>query len=43
VQEADIVVRKTRFGAFSTTGLYSALRSEGIDTLVVAGISTRPT
>jgi nicotinamidase-related amidase len=40
VQEADIVVRKTRFGAFSTTDLYAALRSEGIDTLVVAGIST---
>jgi nicotinamidase-related amidase len=40
VQEADIVVRKTRFGAFSTTDLYSALRSEGIDTLVAAGITT---
>lgn len=40
VQEADIVVRKTRFGAFSTTDLYATLRSEGIDTLVVAGIST---
>jgi nicotinamidase-related amidase len=40
VQEADIVVRKTRFGALSTTDLYSALRSEGINTLVVAGIST---
>jgi nicotinamidase-related amidase len=40
VQKDDIVVRKTRFGAFSTTDLDSALRSQGIDTLVVAGIST---
>jgi nicotinamidase-related amidase len=40
VRDEDIVVRKTRFGAFSTTDLYARLRSEGIDTLVVAGIST---
>jgi nicotinamidase-related amidase len=40
VQDDDIVVRKTRFGAFSTTDLYASLHSQGIDTLVVAGIST---
>jgi nicotinamidase-related amidase len=40
VRDDDIVVRKTRFGAFSTTDLYATLRSQGIDTLVVAGIST---
>ncbi len=36
----DIEVRKTRFGAFSTTELYRHLRDGGVDTLVVAGIST---
>jgi nicotinamidase-related amidase len=40
VRDEDIVVRKTRFGAFSTTDLYATLHSQGIDTLVVAGIST---
>jgi nicotinamidase-related amidase len=40
VQQDDIVVRKTRFGAFSTTDLYGTLRSQGIDTLVVAGLTT---
>jgi len=40
VRDDDIVVRKTRFGAFSTTGLYPRLRALGIDTLVLAGIST---
>jgi nicotinamidase-related amidase len=40
VRHEDIVVRKTRFGAFSTTDLYATLRDQGIDTLVVAGIST---
>jgi nicotinamidase-related amidase len=40
VQDDDIVVRKTRFGAFSTTDLYARLHREGVDTLVVAGIST---
>jgi nicotinamidase-related amidase len=40
VRDDDIVVRKTRFGAFSTTGLYSRLHALGIDTLVLAGIST---
>jgi nicotinamidase-related amidase len=40
VRDEDIVVRKTRFGAFSTTGLYTRLHALGIDTLVLAGIST---
>ena len=40
VEDNDIVVRKTRFGAFSTTDLYASLHREGVDTLVVAGIST---
>ena len=36
----DIVVRKTRVGAFSTTDLDAQLRERGIDTLLLAGIST---
>ncbi len=40
VRDGDIVVRKTRFGAFSTTDLHSRLHAEGIDTLIIAGIST---
>ena len=40
VRDGDIQVRKTRFGAFSTTELYRDLRAKGVDTLVVAGIST---
>ena len=39
-QPGDIVVRKTRVGAFSTTDLHDQLRREGIDTLIVAGIAT---
>jgi nicotinamidase-related amidase len=38
--DGDIVVRKTRVGAFSTTYLDALLRARGIDTLIVAGIST---
>ena len=33
-------MRKTRFGAFSTTDLYRDLHAKGLDTLVIAGIST---
>ena len=40
VRDEDILVRKTRFGAFSTTELYRDLHAKGIDTLVIAGIST---
>ena len=36
----DIIVRKVRVGAFSTTDLDSQLRERGIDTLILAGIST---
>lgn len=40
VREGDIVVRKTRHGAFSTTDLHERLTASGIDTLVLSGIST---
>lgn len=36
----DIAVRKTRVGAFTTTDLGDQLRGRGIDTIVLAGIST---
>jgi nicotinamidase-related amidase len=36
----DIVVRKTRVGAFSTTDLDQQLRDRGITTLMLAGIAT---
>jgi nicotinamidase-related amidase len=39
-EDGDIVVRKTRVGAFGTTDLDEQLRARGIDTLVLAGIST---
>ncbi len=39
-QDGDIVVRKQRVGAFSTTDLDEQLRARGIDTLLLAGIST---
>jgi nicotinamidase-related amidase len=39
-QPGDIVVRKTRVGAMSTTDLDRQLRDRGIDTLVMAGLST---
>jgi nicotinamidase-related amidase len=38
--EGDIVVRKTRVGPFLTTDLDEQLRARGIDTLLLAGIST---
>ena len=34
------MVRKTRVGAFSTTDLDEQLRQRGVDTLLLAGIST---
>ena len=34
------MVRKTRVGAFSSTDLDARLRSAGVDTLVLAGITT---
>jgi nicotinamidase-related amidase len=36
----EIVVRKSRFGAFSTTDLREQLVARGVDTLVLAGIAT---
>ncbi|MFI6920180.1 cysteine hydrolase family protein [Nonomuraea spiralis] len=39
-EPGDIVVRKTRRGALSTTDLDRRLRDRGITTLVVAGLST---
>jgi nicotinamidase-related amidase len=39
-QPGDIVVRKIRIGGFSTTDLDDQLRERGLDTLVLAGIST---
>src|SRR6201996_1355961 len=39
-REGDIVVRKVRVGAFSTTDLDEQLRRRGVDTLILAGIST---
>ncbi|WP_100838937.1 cysteine hydrolase family protein [Kitasatospora fiedleri] len=38
--EGDIVVRKVRIGAGSTTDLYERLAARGVDTLVLSGIST---
>jgi nicotinamidase-related amidase len=38
--EGDIVVRKRRVGAFSTTDLADQLRERGVDTLILAGVST---
>ena len=40
VRDGDIHARKTRFGAFSTTDLYADLHARGVDTLVIAGVST---
>ncbi|MYU06525.1 isochorismatase family protein [Streptomyces sp. SID8366] len=39
-EDGDIVVRKVRIGAASTTDLFERLRERGIDTLVLSGIST---
>ena len=36
----DIVVRKTRVGAFSTTDLDQQLRDRGVTTLILGGVST---
>jgi nicotinamidase-related amidase len=39
-EPGDLLVRKTRVGAFSTTDLDDQLRDRDIDTLILAGIST---
>jgi nicotinamidase-related amidase len=36
----DVVVRKRRVGAFSTTDLHEQLQALGVETIVLAGIST---
>ena len=38
--DGDIVVRKIRVGPFGSTDLHEQLQARGIDTLVLAGIST---
>jgi nicotinamidase-related amidase len=39
-EPGDIVVRKTRVGAFLTTDLDQQLRERGVNTLILAGLST---
>jgi nicotinamidase-related amidase len=39
-EDGDIVVRKVRVGPFGNTDLHEQLQARGIDTLVLAGIST---
>jgi nicotinamidase-related amidase len=39
-EDGDIVVRKIRVGPFGSTDLHEQLQERGIDTLVLAGIST---
>ena len=39
-QSGDLMVRKTRVGAFSTTDLDRQLKDHHIDTLILGGIST---
>ncbi|HWF55396.1 MAG TPA: cysteine hydrolase [Solirubrobacteraceae bacterium] len=39
-RDGDIIVRKTRVGPFLTTDLDQQLRGNGIDTVILAGIST---
>jgi len=40
VRDGDLIVRKTRFGAFSTTDLHALFGDESINTLVIGGITT---
>jgi nicotinamidase-related amidase len=40
IDDRDVVLHKPRFGAFHGTDLETILRSRGIDTLIVSGIST---
>jgi ureidoacrylate peracid hydrolase len=39
-QAGDVVVSKPRFNAFAGTGLAERLRAQGIDTVVLAGLTT---
>ena len=40
IEDADIVLEKPRFGCFHGTDLELLLRSKGVDTVIVSGIST---
>jgi nicotinamidase-related amidase len=40
IEPADIVLEKPRFGAFHCTDLELILRSRGIDSVIITGIST---
>lgn len=40
IDERDVILEKPRFGAFHGTDLELLLRSRGIDTIIVTGIST---
>jgi len=37
----EIVVRKVRYGGFSTTDLYEQLKARGVKTIIFSGIATR--
>jgi nicotinamidase-related amidase len=39
VRDAGLLVRKTRFGAFSTTDLHAVFGDQSIDTLVIGGVT----
>jgi nicotinamidase-related amidase len=39
-QPGDAIVSKTHFSAFARTGLAEQLRTQGVDTLVLAGLTT---
>jgi nicotinamidase-related amidase len=39
-EAGDVIVSKSRFSAFSGTGLAEQLRAQGIDTVVLAGLTT---
>ena len=39
-QSGDMIVSKTHFSAFSRTGLAEQLHAQGLDTLVLAGLTT---
>jgi nicotinamidase-related amidase len=39
-EPGDIIVRKTRVGAFSTTDLDQQLKEHGVTTIILAGVST---
>lgn len=39
-EDGDIIVRKSRVGPFGSTDLHQQLQARGIDTLILAGITT---